>query len=119
MSPLCGPRSSPAPVKPQRLIIVQSQGWSRIDEKSKSAFEQIIEQARGKQIQIVRREDERAVEALEQAIDGEHVRAILITHCHSDHSPLAAWLRDVSGAPTIAFGPHPRPEPGTEPVEPS
>jgi len=67
--PLCGPRNAPAPVKPQRLIVVQSQGWARIDEKTKSAFEQIIEQVRGKQVQIVRREDERAVEALEQAVE--------------------------------------------------
>lgn len=56
-------------------------------------------------------------DALLAALDGERVRAILITHCHADHSPLAAWLRAESGAPTIAFGPHPRPEPGTEPIE--
>ena len=29
-----------------------------------------------------------------------------MTHCHADHSPLAAWLAAESGAPTIAFGPH-------------
>jgi glyoxylase-like metal-dependent hydrolase (beta-lactamase superfamily II) len=45
-------------------------------------------------------------DALAAAIEGERVRAILVTHCHSDHSPLAAWLREVTGAPTIAFGPH-------------
>ena len=45
-------------------------------------------------------------EALTSALAGERVRAILITHCHSDHSPLAAWLRETTGAPTIAFGPH-------------
>lgn len=56
-------------------------------------------------------------DALASALEGERVRAILVTHCHADHSPLAAWLRDETGAPTIAFGPHPRPEPGTEPVE--
>ncbi len=56
-------------------------------------------------------------DALAAALAGERVRAILITHCHADHSPLAAWLRAESGAPTIAFGPHPRPAPGTEPVE--
>ena len=33
-------------------------------------------------------------------------RAILVTHCHADHSPLAAWLREHTGAPTVAFGPH-------------
>jgi glyoxylase-like metal-dependent hydrolase (beta-lactamase superfamily II) len=42
------------------------------------------------------------------ALEGERVRAILVTHCHSDHSPLAAWLREFSGAPTVAFGPHSR-----------
>ncbi len=45
-------------------------------------------------------------QALTAALEGERVRAILVTHCHSDHSPLAAWLRDYSGAPTVAFGPH-------------
>ena len=45
-------------------------------------------------------------DALSAALEGQRVRAILVTHCHSDHSPLAAWLRDETGAPTIAFGPH-------------
>ena len=45
-------------------------------------------------------------DALAAALDGDRVRAILVTHCHSDHSPLAAWLREETGAPTIAFGPH-------------
>ncbi len=45
-------------------------------------------------------------DALIAALAGERVRAILVTHCHSDHSPLEAWLRDYSGAPTVAFGPH-------------
>ncbi|MGD9704549.1 MAG: MBL fold metallo-hydrolase [Acidimicrobiia bacterium] len=45
-------------------------------------------------------------EALAAALAGEQVRSILVTHCHADHSPLAAWLRDESGAPTYAFGPH-------------
>jgi glyoxylase-like metal-dependent hydrolase (beta-lactamase superfamily II) len=44
--------------------------------------------------------------ALVAALAGERVRAILVTHCHSDHSPLAAWLRTETGAPTYAFGPH-------------
>jgi glyoxylase-like metal-dependent hydrolase (beta-lactamase superfamily II) len=45
-------------------------------------------------------------DALARALDGHTVRAILVTHCHSDHSPLAAWLRAETGAPTVAFGPH-------------
>jgi glyoxylase-like metal-dependent hydrolase (beta-lactamase superfamily II) len=45
-------------------------------------------------------------DALERALEDERVVAILVTHCHADHSPLAAWLQEVSGAPTYAFGPH-------------
>lgn len=47
--------------------------------------------------------------ALAAALATERVRAILITHCHADHSPLGAWLSEQTGAPTIAYGPHPRP----------
>jgi glyoxylase-like metal-dependent hydrolase (beta-lactamase superfamily II) len=47
-------------------------------------------------------------DALTAALAGRTVTAILITHCHADHSPLASWLRDTTGAPTIGFGPHPR-----------
>ena len=49
--------------------------------------------------------------ALERALRGETVRGILVTHCHSDHSPLAAWLSAETGAPTFAYGPHPPPTP--------
>jgi glyoxylase-like metal-dependent hydrolase (beta-lactamase superfamily II) len=45
-------------------------------------------------------------QALEAALHGEQVTAILVTHCHSDHSPSAAWLKEITGAPTVAFGPH-------------
>ena len=45
-------------------------------------------------------------DALAAALTGSSVRAILITHCHADHSPLAAWLAAETGASTIAFGPH-------------
>jgi glyoxylase-like metal-dependent hydrolase (beta-lactamase superfamily II) len=45
-------------------------------------------------------------DALAAALSGCTVQAVLVTHCHADHSPLAAWLSAESGAPTIAFGPH-------------
>jgi glyoxylase-like metal-dependent hydrolase (beta-lactamase superfamily II) len=45
-------------------------------------------------------------DALAGALVGCRVRAILVTHCHADHSPLAAWLSAETGAPTVAFGPH-------------
>lgn len=45
-------------------------------------------------------------DALAAALKGERVRAIVVTHCHADHSPLAAWLAAETGAPTYALGPH-------------
>jgi glyoxylase-like metal-dependent hydrolase (beta-lactamase superfamily II) len=45
-------------------------------------------------------------DAVWAAIGGQQVGALLVTHCHADHSPLAAWLREATGAPTVAFGPH-------------
>jgi glyoxylase-like metal-dependent hydrolase (beta-lactamase superfamily II) len=45
-------------------------------------------------------------DALAAALRDQTVVAILVTHCHSDHSPLAEWLRAETGAPTVAYGPH-------------
>lgn len=45
-------------------------------------------------------------DALELALADSRVVAICVTHCHTDHSPLAAWLAERTGAPTIAYGPH-------------
>ncbi len=44
--------------------------------------------------------------ALMRALGGEQVSAILITHTHLDHSPLAEPLKRATGAPTYGFGPH-------------
>jgi glyoxylase-like metal-dependent hydrolase (beta-lactamase superfamily II) len=48
-------------------------------------------------------------DALAAALEGRRVAAVLVTHCHADHSPLAAWLAEHTGAPTVGFGAHPRP----------
>jgi glyoxylase-like metal-dependent hydrolase (beta-lactamase superfamily II) len=44
--------------------------------------------------------------ALIQALAGERVEAILVTHTHRDHSPLATRLAAATGAPVLAEGPH-------------
>jgi glyoxylase-like metal-dependent hydrolase (beta-lactamase superfamily II) len=55
-------------------------------------------------------------EALVKALAGEKVVAILVTHCHSDHSPLAKWLHETTGAPRYAYGPHgPTEDPDDDP----
>ena len=42
--------------------------------------------------------------ALRAAIGALPVAAILVTHAHLDHSPLARPLSDVTGAPVLAYG---------------
>lgn len=51
-------------------------------------------------------EDERHRLALEEAIGGRPVDAILVTHTHLDHTGLARRFADMTGAPLVAEGPH-------------
>ena len=46
------------------------------------------------------------VAALIEAVAGETLTHILITHTHLDHSPAAAALKRATGAKTYGFGPH-------------
>lgn len=54
------------------------------------------------------------VTALLDAIKGETVSHILISHTHRDHSPAAAAIKQATGAKTYGFAPHPRREAGAE-----
>ncbi|TGP56902.1 MBL fold metallo-hydrolase [bacterium M00.F.Ca.ET.230.01.1.1] len=51
-------------------------------------------------------EDDAHLETLLAAIAGRPVSHIFVSHTHRDHSPLAARLRERTGAPTLAEGPH-------------
>ncbi len=51
-------------------------------------------------------DDAAHLEAILKAADGRPVTHILVTHTHSDHSPLAAALKEATGAKTYAYGPH-------------
>lgn len=45
-------------------------------------------------------------DALLAALKGRNVVGIVVTHCHSDHSPLTEWLHAETNAPRYAIGPH-------------
>jgi glyoxylase-like metal-dependent hydrolase (beta-lactamase superfamily II) len=45
-------------------------------------------------------------QTLLDALAGERVEAILVSHTHRDHSPGARYLRETTGAPVLAAGPH-------------
>lgn len=51
-------------------------------------------------------EDEAHLEALIRTIAGRPVSHIFVSHTHRDHSPLAARLKALTGARTVAEGPH-------------
>src|SRR5690242_13672683 len=51
-------------------------------------------------------DDEAHAKALLDAVRGETVTHILITHTHRDHSPNAARIKVATGAPTYAEGVH-------------
>jgi len=50
--------------------------------------------------------DEAHVAALLAALRGERLAAILVTHTHRDHSPAAARLRELTGAPLLGCAPY-------------
>jgi glyoxylase-like metal-dependent hydrolase (beta-lactamase superfamily II) len=58
--------------------------------------------------------DEPHIAALLEAVRGETVTHIIVTHTHRDHSPAAARIKAATGAQTYGEGPHrPARPPGT------
>jgi glyoxylase-like metal-dependent hydrolase (beta-lactamase superfamily II) len=51
-------------------------------------------------------DDEAHARALLDAVRGETVTHLLVTHTHRDHSPNAARIKAATGAPVYAEGPH-------------
>ena len=51
-------------------------------------------------------DDEAHAKALLDAVRGETVTHILVTHTHRDHSPNTARIKAATGAPVYAEGPH-------------
>ena len=50
--------------------------------------------------------DERHIGALLDAVEGETVTHIFVTHTHRDHSPAVPAIKAVTGATVYAEGPH-------------
>ena len=46
------------------------------------------------------------IDALLDALRGETIEEILVTHTHLDHSPASATVKRATGAPTHGYGPH-------------
>jgi Asp-tRNA(Asn)/Glu-tRNA(Gln) amidotransferase A subunit family amidase len=65
---LTGAMTPPAAQKPQRLMVLETEGFARLDEPSRQAFAQLLEQLKRAGVTLVTRRDSAAVETLERAI---------------------------------------------------
>jgi Asp-tRNA(Asn)/Glu-tRNA(Gln) amidotransferase A subunit family amidase len=67
---LFGPDEPPTPLRPQRIVVIETEGWTRLDSGSRNAFERLLELLRAQGVALVRRGDSPLVEAFEQSIVG-------------------------------------------------
>lgn len=65
---LFGPLTTPAAVKPARLVVLETEGWAELDGASKAAFETLLEGLRAAGVALMRRKDHAWIEALEQSV---------------------------------------------------
>ena len=74
-----GPKTTPAPVKPNRLILLESDGWARTDADSHTAMDGLLDSLQAAGVEILRRSDHPLIEALERALVGAGDLANTIT----------------------------------------
>ena len=65
---LFGPASAPVASKPDTLIVLETAGWSILDDQSKGAFEGLLGNLEGAGVTLLRRNDHPLVQKLEQTI---------------------------------------------------
>jgi len=76
---LFGPRHPPAAHKPERLIVLETAGWERTDEATRSGFERLLRELEGAGIQLLTRAAHPLVERLETALVNAAAVATAIT----------------------------------------
>lgn len=71
---LMGPMTTPLPVRPERLVVLETEGWAKTDDASKAVFAKLMENIERAGIRLIRRTDHTWVESLEASIaDAGHV----------------------------------------------
>lgn len=65
---LIGPSIPPLPVRPERLIVLETEGWARLDTDTISAFEQFMDGLQKAGVTLLRRGDHPWIESLETSI---------------------------------------------------
>ncbi|MDB5867409.1 MAG: amidase [Betaproteobacteria bacterium] len=62
------PMDAPEPIKPQQLVVMETDGWTQLDAATLEAFERVLEALRGQGVTIIRRGGSTAVESFERGI---------------------------------------------------
>ena len=65
---LMGPDTLPAAIKPNRLIVLETEGWPEVDPATKAGFGQLLGQLKAAGVTLIHRANHPFVEALEKAI---------------------------------------------------
>jgi Asp-tRNA(Asn)/Glu-tRNA(Gln) amidotransferase A subunit family amidase len=65
---LFGPPAPPPAAKPERLIVLETEGWATLDAASREAFEALLEGMRRAGVTLLGRRDHPWIEAFEQSI---------------------------------------------------
>lgn len=76
---LTGAATTPPARKPQRLMVLETEGWSRLDDATKSAFAALLEGVERAGVVLVNRRTHATVETLERAIANASMIASSIT----------------------------------------
>jgi Asp-tRNA(Asn)/Glu-tRNA(Gln) amidotransferase A subunit family amidase len=65
-----GPARVPRPLRPERLIFMETAGWRSLDNASRAAFEAMVEEVQAAGVAVLHRGDHPLIEAFEAAIAG-------------------------------------------------
>ena len=74
-----GPMLPPNPVRPERLIVIQTEGWKNLDTDTISAFEQLMNKLKSTGVTLLRRTDHPWIESFEKSISNAAEVCSLIT----------------------------------------
>lgn len=65
---LMGPDACPGPARPDRLVVMETEGWAALDPLARGAFEALVLRIRAEGVTVLRRGDHPLVERFEQGI---------------------------------------------------
>lgn len=65
---LMGPDTLPAAIRPNRLVVLETEGWPEVDDATRAGFAAVLAQLEAAGVALIRRTDHPMVEALEKAV---------------------------------------------------